>query len=388
MILGFKENSEAFIDAQHPSDLLKSLNLNAADLTNIYTLHWTENKEPNFFQMEIKDISVASFFTGFSPGRYVGRPNCAITVFLDNEEIEEKGLSEDFEGMIRRLAHIVLTKRDNNPDFDDMFKEFFLMLKNEDLEPYWEEVEEKEIDEELVNGEEVVEEEEIDEELVSEEEVVEEVVNEEIMIEEEISDEFMSGELKTKIIDQLENGISGDHLDKLEKEVVEEEINDLKRQLKESNEEIGELIKSITEYQFDREEIDEIIDKNEALKEDINKLTEQSNQQNEEKKKLEDKITELMIELEEKRNEFKIELEEKETKINELNQEIEKLKKENINQLDRITGLKIELRKLTSKDEKVQDNLADAMIDMKKELKVLRRERDHYKKIVKDNDLL
>jgi hypothetical protein len=28
------------------------------------------------------------------------------------------------------------------------------------------------------------------------------------------------------------------------------------------------------------------------------------------------------------------------------------------------------------------------MIDMKKELKVLRRERDHYKKIVKDNDLL
>ncbi|TFF98657.1 MAG: hypothetical protein EU540_07770 [Promethearchaeota archaeon] len=365
MILEFTEPSEAVIDAQHPSDLLKSLNIKAADLTNIFKAHWTENKEPIFFQMEIKDINVANFFTGFSPGRYVGRPNYGITIFLD---MEEEGLSGDFEGMIRRLAHIILNKKEDNPDFDDMFKEFFLMLENKDLEPYWEEIEE-EIEEELVNEEAVVDEEEIDEELISEQEIVEEIET----------------ELKTK---DLENGISEDQLHKLEKEVFEEEINSLKRQLEESHEEIGKLTKKITESQFDRQEIEEIKEKNEVLKEEIKKLTDQFNQANEENEKLEDKITELMTELEEKRNEFKIELEEKENKIDELNQEIEKLKSENEEHLDSITALKIDLRNLMNKDEKAKDKLTDAMIDMKKELKVLRRERDHYKKIVKDNDLL
>jgi exonuclease SbcC len=430
MIIGFNENSEAFIDTQYPDDLFESLNINIADLT---MLHSTNKKEPNFFQMEIADFSVASFFTGFSPGRYVGRPNYAITVFLETEEFEKVGIPKDFEGLLRRIAHIILPKKDNNPDFDDMFKEFFLMLENEDLEPYWEESEEEEIpilsevsagdvtkeellvetsgDEQLIK-EEISEEkvsQEIDSELktkiieelesywedeefaklsgtsvrdveeVSDEElldepsgdehVIEEVVNEEEISEEKAS-EVIDSELKVNMIEELESGIPENHLEKLEKEVLEEEIKDLKTQFNEKTEKIKELTRIITEFQTDKAEIEEIKEADKSLKESINKLTE-------EKEELERNI-----------NELKKELEDRETRTDELNQEIEKLKKENEDHLDRIASLKIELRDLTSKDDKVQDNLTEELIDMKKELKVLRRERDHYKKIVKDNDLL
>ncbi|MFX1340038.1 MAG: hypothetical protein ACFFDK_15615, partial [Promethearchaeota archaeon] len=66
MVLGFNENFEAFIEAQVPDDLSKNLNLKASDLMNIYTLHRMDKNEPNFFQMEIREFTVASFFTGFS----------------------------------------------------------------------------------------------------------------------------------------------------------------------------------------------------------------------------------------------------------------------------------------------------------------------------------
>ena len=145
MILGFNENSEAFITAQYPGDLFESLNINMDDLTDIHMLHWTNKKEPNFFQIELADFRVASFYSGFSSGRYVGLPNYAITVFLETEESEKMDIPKNFEGLLRRIAHILLPKKDNNPDFDDMFKEFFLMLKNKDLEPYWEEIEKDKI---------------------------------------------------------------------------------------------------------------------------------------------------------------------------------------------------------------------------------------------------
>ena len=397
MILRFNEKSEAFIDAQYPDDLFKNLELNKSDLTNIYTLHWTDNKNPNFFQMEIKNLSVASLFTGYSKGRYIGQPDYTITVFLDTEEIEKNGLSKDFEGMLRRIAHVILPKKENNPDFDDMFKEFFFMLKNQDLEPYWDEIEvdesvklpkipneviekvndveipDKTFDDEDVIEEDVIEEKLIEEDVIDEElfkeELIEEARIEEVVDEEKVSKEI-DAETKSKIIEELEHGISEDHLDKLEKEVLEEEIEDLKTQLKEKTEKIRELTRRITEFQSDRAEIEEIKESNRPLKEKINDITK-------EKETLESKITEL-----------EKEIDEKETHIDSLNQEIEKLKKENEEQIDRIAGLKIELRDLTNKGEKIHNNLTEELIDLKKEIKVLRRERDHYKKIVKDNDLL
>ncbi|MFW9898554.1 MAG: hypothetical protein ACFFDO_04775 [Candidatus Thorarchaeota archaeon] len=433
MILGFDENSEAFIDAQYPDDLFKSLNINMVDLADIHMLHWTNKKEPNFFQIEFRDHRVVSFFSGFSPGRYVGLPTYAITVFFETEEFEKVGIPKDFEGFLRRIAHIILPKKDNNPDIDEMLKDFFLMLKNEELEPYWEELEEEETsilsaipardvneeelldeisaDEKLIKEEvsekkisqeidseaktkfieelesyweeeefaklsgtsvkdiEKVSDEELLDEISGDEHVIEEVINEGEISEDKVS-EVIDSELKVNMIEELESGIPENHLEKLEKEVLEEEIKGLKTQLNEKTEKIKELTRSITEFQTNKAEIEEIKESDKSLKESINKFTE-------EKEELERTI-----------NELKKELEERETRIDELNQEIEILKKENEEHLDRIASLKIELRDLTSKEEKAQDNLTEELIDMKKELKVLRRERDHYKKIVKDNDLL
>ncbi|MFX1393030.1 MAG: hypothetical protein ACFFAH_05580 [Promethearchaeota archaeon] len=372
MILGFNENYEAFIDAQYPDDLYKNLNLNASDLTNMYTLHLSDNKNPNFFQMEIKNLNIASLFTGFSEGRYIGRPEYAIVVFLDTEEIEKNGVPKDFEGMIRRIAHLLLPKKENNLDFNEMLKDFFLMLKNQDLEPYWDEIEEYESVKLSVTPSEVIEkvnQVSIPDKIFDVEDVIKEGRIKKVVDEEKVSKEI-DAESKSKIIEELEHGISEDHLEKLEKEVLEEEIEDLKIQLKEKSEKIRELTRRITEFQSDRAEIEEIKESNRPLKEKIDDITKK-------KEILERKITEL------KRG-----IDEKETHINSLNQEIERLKNENEEQMDRIAGLKIELRNLTIKGEKVHEDLTEELIDLKKEVKVLRRERDHYKKIVKDNDLL
>jgi len=44
-------------------------------------------------------------------------------------------------------------------------------------------------------------------------------------------------------------------------------------------------------------------------------------------------------------------------------------------------------KRFSSIDEE-KENVKDQSLDLKKEVKVLRRERDHYKKIVKENNLL
>jgi FtsZ-binding cell division protein ZapB len=59
--------------------------------------------------------------------------------------------------------------------------------------------------------------------------------------------------------------------------------------------------------------------------------------------------------------------------------------------LDTITALKLELKQLKDKlasEGTPQKRTTDRIIELKKEIKVLRRERDHYKAIVKENDLL
>ncbi|MBA7592976.1 hypothetical protein ES708_35181 [subsurface metagenome] len=128
-------------------------------------------------------------------------------------------------------------------------------------------------------------------------------------------------------------------------------------------------------------------------------------------KEKERKIEELSIKLtsvDEFDEKAKIMLQEKEDLINinvSLNSEIVRLEKEIKNlkneveksqnqitiHIDTITNLKLDAKnlksKISSKDEE-KETLKDQSLDLKKEIKVLRRERDHYKKIVKENNLL
>ena len=81
--------------------------------------------------------------------------------------------------------------------------------------------------------------------------------------------------------------------------------------------------------------------------------------------------------------------------LNETNKNLKfqvlKANRENEAHLDTITNLKLEMRKLKQpihSDSTDKGKKKDDIIDLKKELKVLRRERDHYKEIVKKNKLL
>jgi len=110
-IIWYGEEIEAKIASQHPSNLSKKQKIKASDLMNIYTFHRIEKKDyPNFFQMEMENFSVASFFTGFSLNNYVGLPNYSITVFFSNKDDDKDNLSKDFEGYLRRIAYELIPK--------------------------------------------------------------------------------------------------------------------------------------------------------------------------------------------------------------------------------------------------------------------------------------
>ncbi|MFX1259934.1 MAG: hypothetical protein ACFFAN_18955, partial [Promethearchaeota archaeon] len=250
MILGFNERFEAYIVAQYPSDVSKNLNIKASDLMNIYTLHKMKKSEPNFFQMEIKDFSVASFFTGSSFKHYVGTPDYAITVFLSEDEINEDILPKDFEFLLRRIAYEILPKKNDVDDsvFFDLLKKNYLMLKNGELEPYWEESTEEEIEASTTQTNVI--------EVVNKQDINKDEISEKTDNETEISEESES-KLEAEVIVKSEEKKSDDYYDKLEKQVLEEEIEDLKILLNEKTEKIRELTKRITEIHSDKSDLEE-----------------------------------------------------------------------------------------------------------------------------------
>ena len=436
MIIGFSEEYEAFIDAQYPKNLAKKIKFKDTDIMDLYTLHKMERVEPNFIKTTIKNQMIASFYTGSNFNLFVGLPDYTVSIVLTDEDLIEDILPKDFEGMIRRIAHLILPKRDNNPDYHEMVNNFFMMLKNGDLEPFWDEYNEKtlarllgepptekDITNEIIVNEttydkidvldEIPSEENLPEEVISEKELFEEfleatkenieevseiglgeetedlkdiiedspeekVIADEEAVNEDIVDDVTMGfevssdeeivveeetELEGDIGEKLDESVSKEHYTELEVEVLKQEIEEVKSELKEKTEKVRELSKRLTEYQTDRASIEDIKEENIIYQESIKNLSEEKESQAQ-------KINELIQESEDK-----------DIQIADLEKEIE-------NHIDRIADLKIELRDLKNKDKKAKDDIADKLIDMKKEIKVLRRECDHYKKIIKDNDLL
>ena len=83
--------------------------------------------------------------------------------------------------------------------------------------------------------------------------------------------------------------------------------------------------------------------------------------------------------------------EEIKNKNQKLEEQMIKVKNDNESFLSTITHLKLELKELRENlngEQRNKDKVKDEIIEMKKEIKVLRRERDHYKNIIKDKDLL
>lgn len=383
MVLGFNENFEAYIASQYPENISKTFDIKASDLMNIYTLHRMDKKEPNFYQMEIKHFTIASFFTGSSSQQFIGMPEFAITAFFSNKDIEEGLLSADFEGFLRRIAHEILPKKDDQ-ELDHLLEKYYIKLKEGNLEPYWEISDEKE-------------KQKIGEILETKSET--------------------NANLNEEIIDADQY--------KLENKILKEELKTLEMLVEEKSEKIRELTKRISETVSDKSDLEDYIGKcsqleeeNELLRKNMDAMTEEFSKESGESQKLKSVINELernletkdtlINELDKKIETFHKEMEEvkeiKEDSVEKLMeidklkkekesllQENEKLKKENESHIDSIADLKLQLRQINkqvSSKEDVQSNLNETIIDLKKEIKVLRRERDHYKEIIKEHDLL
>jgi len=454
MILGFNKSPGAYIDTKYPDNIDERLNVKTSDLMNIYALHRMRRMEPNYLQMKIKNVSVASFYTGFSFKHYVGRPNYTLTVFLSDNDV----LPKDFEGMIRRMAYDLLPKR-TELLFDEMFVETFEDLKRYELEPYWEEYLEGE-------GSKIA------------------TIHADVSADEQLERE---SEEKSKETAQLEELNFDNQFEQFEKDELKEEVKELRQTIKEKNEKIRILTKRITEQvsvdsdhseevvilkqQLDEQDaklddwsmkLADLAEKNAILMETVRKLTEMAMDQTEEMERQGRKILDqrsvlegkdaLMDELRGKVVDAKVEgvqasfidteeldeykqeidklIEENQSlkkqieglkteggdapvgdsaAIDDLKEEIEKLKdekrdfiqeikeylanqnkinKENTTLKEKIDELEEKVKDHDEADESITEDLAEQIIELKKDLKIIRRERDHYKKIVKEKDLL
>ena len=95
--------------------------------------------------------------------------------------------------------------------------------------------------------------------------------------------------------------------------------------------------------------------------------------------------------LKETNENLKSELEKQYRENEDLNQKINDLQKTNDMHLNTIADLKLNLKQFKDKEElkgEFKEKISEQMIELKKEVKVLRRERDHYKEIIKEKKLL
>jgi chromosome segregation protein len=402
IILGFKKGFKPFIDTQFPSNICEFLGVTPKILQILSDEHMKRKMEPNFLNMQIKeDVNVASFYTGFTFRHYVGKPDFAITVFISDDDI----ISDNFEGMIRRIAHELLPKREAL-NFDDILGQYYEMLKNEELSSYWEEIIEGEST--MLEGKqnELVEQENSEE---KEEKGITESKDES-----ETPDIEQATELETLKAKNIElQGLVEEKSGKIrdlsqkyteiasEKNNFQEEIEALKNEISEQYIKLEKWSQQMADLNENNAKLmEEIRSKSEQLS-NKDKLLEEKEKEIEDLKKsltgaedIEKEAENLLQKLEDLKNinlGLNSEIEKLETKNKQLLYEIDKIKDESNLHIDSLTNLKLEVKelkaKLNSKDEE-KDKVKDEILDLKKEIKVLRRERDHYKKLVKEHNLL
>ena len=397
IIIGFNEDSKAYIDKQFPSNLAEFLNLSPEILEELSDHHLKRKMEPNYIEVLIEeDLNVGSFYSGFSFRHYVGTPNFAVVIFLSEDDV----LPMEFEGMMRRISHELLPKREAL-NFDDILGKYYEMLKNEELTPYWEEI---------IEGETSVIEREI-----KKEKVVIDVILEDIQINTPIKDENENDKAMQDLASknsELEDLVT-EKKDKLRE--LTRKYTDLASENTQKEEEIDTLKNEISEQYIKLEkwnqQMAELNENNSKLLNEVNNLKEKLNEKEKKISEYDGVISQLNNEaleiknIEEEAEKILQEMEDLKSINLGLNSEIKSIEEENANlkveiqksktssnlHIDSMTNLKLEIKnlkeQLSSKDSR-EEEIKGQLYDLKKEIKVLRRERDHYLQIVKDNNLI
>ncbi|MHA1933085.1 MAG: hypothetical protein ACW96X_11115 [Promethearchaeota archaeon] len=348
VILTLSKNSEPAIDVQYPEGITEELQISTSGLLSLFEQHKTVKTGPNYIEMQVKrNVSVASFFTGHSERSFLGKPDHAITIFLSDDDT----LPRTFEGQVRRIAFELLPKRDE-PDFYDQFVKCFNLLKRGELDPYYQQMLE------------------LTQDLSSKKERIDDLAQKVSLL---VSDR-------------------SDHLRNVD--ALKDEINGLYVKMDNWSAQMAEL----NEY-------------NASLTMKIKAMSQSSTQQKDGMKQKDEEITELRDVLKEKDEledgaeklleqfrQIKIEnenLHQTIEKLNETNKNLKfqvlKSKREIDTHLGTITNLRLAQRNIQQQIDS-RDNVKkkgkEGIVELKKELKVLRRERDHYLDIVKKNKLL
>ena len=391
IILGFEKYSKTRIDTQFPSNICEFLGVTTETLKGLVEHHMNKKMEPNYIELTLQDeVNVASFYSGFSFRHYVGNPNFAICIFLSQDDI----LSNEFEGMMRRIAHELLPKREAL-NFDDILGQYYEMLKKEELLPYWEEIIEGEIS--VITAKKKEEELDVVEEkkskdtkpVISKEEADIKKKNSKLQ---ELLDEKKSKirELTRKYTELVsENTKKSEEVQSYKEEISEQYIKLEKwsQQMADLNQNNAKLMADIKILNQKIEERDDFLKEKERQIEALStKLTGAEEVEDEAEKMLQEKVDLKNINLG-----LNSELEKLEKANRSLLNEIDKLKSQITVHLDSITSLKLEGKNIKaniSAKEKEKETFKEQIFDLKKEIKVLRRERDHYRKIVKEKNLL
>ncbi|MHA1763338.1 MAG: hypothetical protein ACTSYC_06205 [Promethearchaeota archaeon] len=383
LILGYHEEAGSAIVAQYPPDLLNELDIPESRILTIFEQTANKRGSPQFTQVNIsKDTDMLELYTGSSKEFHIGIPDYGIVVLISSSDT----ISREFEGMIRRIAHNLLPQI-NEASFRNVLKDYFELLENEELSPYWKEDSFQEVKQEA--SEAAISSQESDEnelrKLGSEEiELMVEKITEQGEKIKDLSKYIIQmrtekNEMEEKVL-LLEKKID------LQKATIQE-LNEEKNKLESENGQLKDTISNLTR------KIEELSKEIEGKEKEIEKLTTDLKEK--------DKLKELIAEMEVLKSEnetfkqkMKALLEEKEQLnggIRNLSRALETLKEENNLHLDAMTSMKMEIKNLKdmlSAKEKERDSREEEIIELKKEIKVLRRERDHYKEIIKKNKLL
>ena len=348
VILNLNEASEPKIDVQYPENICDELAISTSGLMSLFEQHKIVKTGPNYIEMQIKrNVSVASFFTGFSNRSFIGKPDHAILIFLSDDDV----IPRTFEGQVRRIAFELLPKREEE-NFYDQFVKYFELLKNEELDPYYQQMLELEQD------------------LSSKKCRIDDLAKKVSMLVSDRSEHLQN-------VKALKDETYG----------LYTKMDDWSAQMAELNEynatltvKIRGLTKLTTKQKGELEQKEEqilklrkVIRDRDEIEEGAVKLLEKLKQVNQENKSLFRQVEELN----ETNKRFKFqELQSKRTA--ESNQELGE-------------KLNLEIKKLNNKLLGVTNekgNLNRELVEIKKEIKVLRRDRDQYLKLAREHNLL
>jgi uncharacterized coiled-coil DUF342 family protein len=348
VILNLSEGSEPTIDIQYPDDICDILQISTSGLLSLFEQHKNVKTGPNYLEMQIKrNVSVASFFTGHSNRSFLGKPDHSITIFLSDDDT----LPKTFEGQVRRIAFELLPKRDN-PDFLDQFIEYFELLKTGELDPYYQQIVE------------------LTQDLSSKRERIDDLAQKVSLLVSDRSDHLRN-------VDALKDEINELYTKMDNWSVQMAELNEynasLTMKIKELNQLTTQQKRQLEQKDIQISNLGNILSEKSEIEDGAEKLLNQIKMIKAQNQTLSDEISSL-----------------NETNKN-LKFQVLKANREQDAHLETITNLKLEIRELQQpipSETTGAGKKKDDIIEMKKELKVLRREIDHYKDIIKKNKLL